>query len=189
MKLCVTDGCLSKPHAKGFCQKHYKRDRAGSSLNGKRPHEKTLQERFDEKVDKSGECWVWTGGKVRGYGRIKANGKARIAHRLSYEMHVGEIRQGLQVLHECDNPSCVNPKHLFQGTQKDNVEDMYNKGRENPPQGVKNGRVKLSEAEVLEIRDLYPLFTQSEIGLMFNVDQSTIHLIVKRKNWKHLKQK
>lgn len=88
-------------------------------------------ERFFSKVEKTETCWNWTACKrgKAGYGAINVNGKVKDAHRLSYELHKGEIPEGLMVLHTCDNRLCVNPEHLFLGTAKDNWHDGFNKGR------------------------------------------------------------
>lgn len=87
-------------------------------------------------------CWLWGAslkeGKCGGYGQLKVNGKEVTAHRVSYMIHKGPIPKGLYVLHTCDVRSCVNPDHLFLGTQKDNIHDMMKKGRANHP-----GRQKL----------------------------------------------
>ena len=95
---------------------------------------KTLKARFWEKVDKTDDCWVWISSKIsskpnRGYGRIWVNGKPELAHRISWEIANGPIPKGMQVLHRCDNPSCVRPDHLFLGTQRDNMQDSIEKGR------------------------------------------------------------
>lgn len=76
-------------------------------------------------------CWVWKNNKDRdSYGRVRIGGrKTTGAHRLSYITFVGQIPNGMRVLHKCDNPSCVNPEHLFLGTHSDNMRDMYNKRR------------------------------------------------------------
>jgi len=97
-----------------------------------------LWQRFINKVeiDPITECWNWVGAKQRhGYGTIGYKNKFLKAHRLSYEKFIGEIpnsketKHGTCVCHSCDNPSCVNPDHLFLGTQKDNLQDMFNKKR------------------------------------------------------------
>lgn len=93
------------------------------------------------KVDKSGECWLWTGACDRhGYGKFQVGfgGRAQKhyrAHRFGYEALVGPIPEGKVVCHSCDNPPCVNPAHLWLGTMKDNTQDMYRKGRHTPAWG------------------------------------------------------
>ena len=87
-------------------------------------------------VDQATGCWDWTGSKIKfGYGRIGVDDKTYSAHRLSYQVFRGEIPDGLCVCHKCDNPSCINPDHLFLGTHSENMIDAYRKGRVLPPEG------------------------------------------------------
>jgi hypothetical protein len=88
-------------------------------------------ERFWSKVDKSGECWLWTAYRDHsGYGIFGLNGRNQRAPRVAYELLVGPIPQGMYILHSCDNPPCVNPSHLRVGTNLENVQDKMNRGRE-----------------------------------------------------------
>lgn len=92
----------------------------------------TTYDRFFKKVliGKPDQCWIWTGGKNRqGYGVFAINRKSTLAHRVSFSLHVGPISEGMMVCHSCDNPSCVNPDHLWLGTAQDNTDDMFKKGR------------------------------------------------------------
>ena len=108
------------------------------NVDAKSWHGNTIRSRFESKINKppdnsffSEGCWIWTAGKRgnNGYGGFRVSKDSiKLAHNVSYELYVGEIPKGMKVLHKCDNPLCVNPKHLFLGTQKDNVQDMRQKG-------------------------------------------------------------
>ena len=98
--------------------------------------------RFEEKFipEPNTGCWIWmVGANKQGYGLFWADGRPTRAHRFAYAKYVGPIPDGLHVLHRCDVPSCVNPAHLFLGTNADNVADREIKGRGNPPYGERHG--------------------------------------------------
>ena len=114
-----------------------------------------LQERFERHVDRSGDCWLWTGSMNQaGYGQMRVGRRGRIfsVHRLSYEWKNGPIPDGLCVCHKCDNPSCVNPDHLFLGTYRDNTQDMIRKGRHSKSRAPHTRVRKLTDDQVRAIR-------------------------------------
>ncbi len=147
------------------------------------------KERFFSKVQKTDTCWEWTddvhGGF--GYGRLWRNGRYHRAHRVSYELHKGEIPDGMQVNHTCNNSSCVNPDHLYLGTQRDNIDDRVRADRSHRPQGVKHPMVKLTEDKVLQIRQMIKTGMYHRIiAEVFGVHKVTISDINTRKRWAHL---
>lgn len=158
-----------------------------------------LEERFWKYVDKKSddECWEWKAYiHPSGYGTI-ARGKllpVRMlqAHRVSWELHFGDIPKGMLVCHTCDNRICVNPKHLFLGTHKDNAVDMVNKNRGFVPDnsGENHGRSKLSKLDVLSIRSIWrtniPRPTQRQLAKRYNVSVGTIRDIISYRSWKCL---
>jgi hypothetical protein len=141
-------------------------------------------ERFWSKVQKTDGCWSWMANRtIDGYGVLRLGDKNQRVHRIMWELTYGPIPVGLNVLHHCDNPGCVNPEHLFLGSQKDNGEDMSRKGR--APRGERQGGHKLTEAHVRKIRES----TDSErvIARRFNIDRSTAHRVKKGEAWAWLK--
>jgi hypothetical protein len=144
------------------------------------------KERIEQKaypITETG-CWIWMGGcSVRGYGQIESYGKKHLSHRVSYSLFKGPVEKKQVVCHRCDMVSCVNPDHLFVGTQKDNLQDMARKGRSTA--GHKNPRAKLSWESVRQIRKLFSHgMKELQIASQFNVSRSAIQLIVSGKRWK-----
>jgi len=144
---------------------------------------KTAFERWREKVDMkgSGDCWEWLGCKSgRGYGYLKKNKKMVRAHRYSYEHYKnnGEsIPSNLCVCHHCDNPGCVNPNHLFLGTQKDNMRDRARKGRNFNPKPKKH-----TDDEAIKIRlDYASGLSQRKVAKLNNSTQRAVWKIVNHK--------
>jgi hypothetical protein len=118
-------------------------NRTNSYSSRKKWGEESSAEKFMECVDVSGDCWEWKKSKFpTGYGHMRWNGKPDYAHRVSWRISFGEIPDGMCVCHRCDNPGCVNPKHLFLGTIADNMKDRDEKGR-----GLKGKNRKLKNKE------------------------------------------
>jgi anti-sigma28 factor (negative regulator of flagellin synthesis) len=144
----------------------------------------TLEEEFWSYVDKKDEndCWNWIGWKDKnGYGYFHSDR----AHRYSYKLHNNNKNiKNLVVRHACDNPSCVNPKHLLIGTHNDNVQDRVKKNRS--AIGEHNGRSKLKEKDVLFILQDKELTTE-QLGEKFNVDSNVVLAVKRRTKWKHIK--
>lgn len=147
-------------------------------------------EKFWAKVNKDGECWEWTGAAdYDGYGQLKIKGKMHTAHRMSWELANGPIPRGegphgTCVLHKCDNPSCVNPAHLFLGTHQDNVTDKVTKGRQSHTRGSAHGNSKLSESQVSAIRYSFStgVSTLKELAEMYPVSLRQIGRITSGEN-------
>lgn len=141
------------------------------------------ESRFLQHVDKSGKegCWLWTGATdEKGYGRFN-DGAGRIvfAHRFSYEIYVGSLRDAELILHKCDNPQCVNPQHLFSGSQLDNMLDMAIKGR--------SGMSKLRAKDIPEIRKLLVRGVPgTTISKQFGVSKGIICSIKHGRLWAHV---
>lgn len=129
-------------------------------------------------LKKTDSCWLWVGSTHSfGYGEFRIGRKLIRAHKFSYELHNKPIPHGFSVCHHCDQPRCVNPDHLFPGTQADNVKDMAQKGRAGK---------KLSSHAIPEILRLLEDHTQTDVARMYNVSQNAISHIALGKNWKHL---
>lgn len=134
------------------------------------------------------DCWEWTGATHKqGYGNFYFRGKIWLAHRASWVLHKGvDLEPRQKVCHDCDNPKCVNPNHLFLGTQKDNMQDAASKGRLGKADvtGTKNPAAIFSDNQVRAIlRDTRKL---REIAAEYECAISTISMIRNGKNWPHL---
>jgi len=147
---------------------------------------KTVQEQFENQIFYSIDgCWYWIGTiGPRGYGSINVNGASKRAHRVSYEIYKGNIPAGLFVCHSCDNPLCVRPDHLILGTQKENMQDMWGKGR--GCKGEKAPWAKLKRKDVDEIRELYAKggVAMRPLAKRFNVSYTTVNFVINNKSWK-----
>lgn len=155
------------------------------------PKPKSIVERFWPKVNKSDGCWNWLGAKKsNGYGQINAIQKYMMAHRVSWILNNGPIPAGSNVLHKCDNRLCVNPDHLFLGTQRDNLLDALKKGRVtryHPRYGEDNGISKLTVKKVHEMRRLNSLgMPFRELAKMFFVSKTAATNACKGVTWKHV---
>jgi hypothetical protein len=148
-------------------------------------------QRFWDKVKKTSTCWLWTGASrgATGYGAFKLNGKVVDTHRVSYMIHFGYIMECFYVCHKCDNRLCVNPKHLFLGTQVDNMQDCKRKGRlaKFTPEIIEKLR-KVSREQMLnaaltieQAKEVKVLLSegnrQCEIARQFNVSRFVISRI------------
>ena len=147
---------------------------------------------FWAKVDKSGECWLWTAGRfTSGYGQFnqRAGGPklSLAAHRVAWQLASGEIPEGLCVLHKCDNRLCVNPAHLFLGTKRDNTADMIKKGRKNTAVGNQKPNSRLTPCGVALARQMRRCGVSGrEIAKRFGVGPTTIRRILSGLSWKHV---
>lgn len=133
------------------------------------------------------ECWIWQCGKTARYGQIKINGIKVGVHRFSYEYFNGKIPEGMYICHQCDQPKCVNPKHLFIGSSQDNMDDKIQKGRGKYCKGEKQAGSILSEQQVKEIKlKLKEGVYQRILSAEYGVSQTTIYKINQGIHWKHV---
>ena len=139
--------------------------------------------RFWGKVDRTGECWVWTGTKSHGYGNFSVNGKMVHAHQYAWEQRYGPRPQGTIICHTCDNPACVRVEHLFLGTYRTNMQDCVAKRRQ--AVGERNGRAKLTWGQIKDIRERHAMGqSKRSLAQAFQCSWATIHNIVRGLVWK-----
>lgn len=209
---CLISGCPKRARGHGWCSTHYTRWRkTGDPLGLLPPNRKPpplrpvrpKRERWEEHVQRASEpdgCWIWQGSRGNyGYGQLRTGdpGKLERAHRLAWEFYRGSIPIGLQVLHRCDNPPCVNPDHLFIGTPRDNAADRQRKGRQNRksgdlrhrvPHGEQMGRAAhLTTADVIRIRERVAAGeSRASVARDFPISAQQVGSIVARKSWSHI---
>jgi len=176
--------CEKNAIGRGLCRRHYVQASRDGNLQdyqtengGAHTIERRLLAKYQ--VTETG-CWEWTGHRRKNkfdYGMIWIGDRFRRAHRVSYEIHKGPIPEGLDVLHSCDNPPCINPDHLSVGTRGENCQDAGNKNR--LPLNDRHHNTKLSTQDVATIRSSHQ--TQKLLSQQFKVTQGTISRIIARK--------
>lgn len=150
-------------------------------------------QRFWDKViiDDQDHCWTWTAGLrgKTGYGAIKYNKKVYDSHRFAWYLTYGVFPK-LFVLHKCDNRLCVNPKHLYEGTARDNVRDMWQRGRQARHMGYGSANLnsKLTELQVTTMRQQHATgnFTFAQLARDYGIDRTNVEDICKHKAWRHI---
>lgn len=195
--MCKFDGCEKKARSLGYCPAHYQQLRSGSALKPLQIQHHGLSEydRFFKWVEVAGndDCWKWLGSRQKRedgkewHGQWRSGaGEIELTHRAAWRLMKGEIPGDLCVLHSCDNPFCVNPKHLFLGTQSDNANDMWAKGRARPKTnlGEKHGMSKLTADLVRDIRSSQE--SGVELARRTGLTTTTICDVRKRRTWKHI---
>jgi hypothetical protein len=187
--------CGQPSVGRSLCNAHYARwlrlgdTRADVPINFKG---KGIAYRFWAKVQKTESCWIWIGGRkldprgILSYGFLVIAKRDVQAHRLSWELHRGPIPEGMKVLHNCpggDNPACVNPDHLWLGTQAQNVLDCEAKGRGRHLRGEQNGKAKLNREIAAQIPALLKEKTRKQVAEMLGVGVNTVWKVVRGEHW------
>lgn len=175
--------CESQAIARQLCQNHYMQERRAGRLESREKEAPQQYVLARIKKMESG-CWEWQQSKYNGYGRLVRDGRSWPAHAYSYTAFVGPIPDGMQINHKCHNRVCVNPEHIYAGTQKQNVKDMNDAGRRNQARGSRDGNSKITEEIAKEI------FNHEGIARLaaekFGVSISLVYAIKKKQIWQHI---
>jgi hypothetical protein len=159
--------------------------------------------RFWARVDKASSqrgCWLWTGASTKGgYGQFSWDRVPKLTHRTSWELAHGPIPEGMLVCHTCDVRNCLNPAHLFLGTQLQNIADKVAKGRQsrgpkhgqsrgNPARGEQHPNARLTAETVRYIRERYStnLVSHADLALELGVSRATVAQVVRGVTWRHV---
>lgn len=191
-RVCLREDCLRPSRARGLCVNHYQAflwaERRLAQSQKFRKTRLTPDERFDRyfAAGARSQCWEWTAGRdASGYGRFMLHGSAVPASRYALERSTGTASAGMYACHRCDNPPCVNPSHLYWGTRQDNADDAVSRGR--IPVGEQKAQAVLTEAQVIEIRELHASGQlQRVIAESFGISAQTVRAIALGRKWKHV---
>lgn len=187
-KRCSVDGCERGAIKRSMCGMHYQRWRKHGETRGGETERPLLASKnealiFHGWTVEDSECWTWSGPTSEGRGVLSVNGQRHYAYRVAYECWVDPIPPGYVICHRCDNPICMNPAHLFAGTQLDNIDDMTVKGRS--VHGTKNHHAVLSPESVATVMGLLAAgIPQPRIAAKFGVARTTISAISTGRSWK-----
>lgn len=189
-KTCSLDDCKKKRQGKGYCGMHYYRFKkyGHTNLMPKTPHGEPLECFYKALKIQTDDCIEWLYGKSRGYGNVTYKGKSTKVHRLALLLTVGPPTENkpnaLHVPDICHNRACFNPRHLYWGSQKENMDDKIIDGTNKHAIGEDHGRAKLTEKQVLAIRA--DVRTQKVIAQEYGINKGTVGHIKNRKRWKHI---
>lgn len=191
MATCKVDSCDRKAKCRGWCGMHHQRwYNHGDPLTTKMPTRGLpLKDRILGSITLAPSgCWEWSLMRDDdGYGTMRVAGRNVRAHRKAYEAFKGPIPEGHLIRHSCDNPPCVNPEHLLPGTQKDNSDDKFSRGRDRFADGEDHGHTTLTVKQVLAIRQLMSAGESSGVlAARFGVTRGTISNIALGRTWKNV---
>lgn len=185
---CSIDDCTRQVIARAMCDMHWQRWRATVDIDA--VHQQDIERKFWLRVQKpvdASQCWLWTGAHTElGYGLFRVRTKKIYAHRYSYFLANGKWAEPM-TLHSCDNPQCVNPAHLREGTHQDNMQDIDARNRRTVSRGSQIGTSVLTESQVAIIKTLCNVSSNRQfLKQTFKVSDTTISHIRLGKSWKHV---